>query len=268
VIELNKKGHTALALCAGTVVLSFIPSLATQSNLIPSVSLIIASVIGGIAVDFDHKTSTASQFIQFSAKKRHLLRNVSVLLGIVGIVLYVMKFYGNTSGDVNVLIRSAPLWIGSAVLLSLLARLRSLVLIGVGAMLLLGFSLFSWHWIAAFAGFAFLILPVVKHRGIIHTPEFATVLTLGLLSFSSHQSDIIHAMSIGFISGWWSHLLGDIFGSDGIHSLINPKIRIALKLFRNGGSAETWISRICWGMSLILWGFLIFNIVPGHYLAF
>lgn len=177
----------------------------------------------------------------------------------MGIGMLAFQQFGNIPENLAGLTKSGPLWIGAAVLFWLLARLRSLVLIGAGALLLAGYALYDLHWIAAFAGFAFLILPLVKHRGVIHTPEFAAVLSVGMLSFSSLQAEIIQAAAIGFIIGWWAHLLGDIFGSEGIRFLVLPKLGVALHLFQNGGVAERRIASVCWSCSTLIWGLLLYH---------
>ncbi|WP_213509839.1 metal-dependent hydrolase [Paenibacillus macerans] len=256
---MNKKGHVALAVATGTVGLYFMADPALQSSIFPATAIVFASSVGGLAPDLDHKTSTASKHIQFPAKYRHLLRSMSVFFGVVGLVFMLLSYVGNASSTLGEWSRSAPLWLGAAVLSWLLARLRSLVLIGIGALLLSGYAIYDLHWITAFAGFAFLVLPLVSHRGVIHTPEFAAVLSGGLLSFSTQQPELIYALAFGFVLGWWAHLAGDVFGSEGIHSLLLPKLKIALHWFHNGGSAERWIARVCWGCSLLIWAMLMFQ---------
>lgn len=152
---LNKKGHVALAVAAGSVGLYFMPDLAVQNSILPAAAMVFASSVGGLAPDLDHKTSTASKHIQLPAKYRHLLRTMSVILGVVGLVLILLSYVGNASSTVGGWTRSGSLWLGAAVLCWLLARLRSLVLIGVGTLLLSGYAIYDLHWITAFTGFAF-----------------------------------------------------------------------------------------------------------------
>lgn len=259
-MNLNKKGHVALAITAGTFALSFLPTIAIQTNPLTAVALVAFSAIGGLAPDLDHKTSTSSQLIQFSAKKRQLFKSFSLTTGSLGLLFYVLQFLHVQMG--NSLLASAPVWIIAAAIFGVLARMRSIVLIGIGLLLMVGFAVHHWHWISIFAGVSFLAMPLVKHRGVIHTPEFAAVLSLGLYSFALQQPDIIHAVAIGFVTGWWAHLAGDIFGSEGIHSLFVPKLRVALHLFNNGGSVERMIARGCWLLSIFMWILLVANKQP------
>ncbi|MDN4090893.1 metal-dependent hydrolase [Paenibacillus polymyxa] len=253
---MNKKGHVALAIAAGSGVLLAAPVLTGNAvqGVISSVLVVALSAIGGLAPDLDHKTSTASQFIQLSARRRHMLQKLSIVLLVIGAALFAGQFlWGRVSGLTSELLKSAPFWIGAGVLSWAFARLRSLVLIGAGALLLAAYNFYDWHWIAAFGGASLMILPLVKHRGIIHTPEFAVALTVGLLSLSGQHSVTVQALALGFVTGWWAHLAGDCFGREGIHSLFLPKIGIALKLFSNGGAVENWIARFCWVASVMMW---------------
>ncbi|GBK69863.1 hypothetical protein GNQ08_24730 [Paenibacillus macerans] len=256
-MNMNKQGHVALAVTAGSAALLMMPSLAVQTDAGIAAALVAAAGVGGVFPDFDHKTSTVSNRIQFPLRYRRLFRTLSGFLGALGVGLVAYRQFGHVPEPLEEWVKSGPLWLGAAILFWLLARLRSLVLIGIGALLLAGYAMYDLHWIAAFAGFAFLILPLVKHRGVIHTPEFAAVLSIGLLNFSAQQPEIINMAAIGFVIGWWAHLAGDIFGDEGIHFLLLPKLKIALRLFKNGGPAERWISRTCWGGSLLIWGAML-----------
>lgn len=257
---MNKKGHVALAIASGTMVIFTFPALSSTSNIVPSFLLLAGAAVGGLAPDLDHKTGTVSQMIQFSAAHRRFLKSVSLMLILIGTVLWGWdKWSSPENYSLTWLSSSAPLWIGAGVLCGLGAKLRVLILSGIGVLLLLGYGIYDWHWVAAVAGCSFLILPIVKHRGIIHTPEFAALLTYGLYLFAVQQSDLLQGLLHGFIIGWWAHLLGDCFGKEGIQSLIAPKLKVALKLFSNGGSTERWISRVCWGTSVFVWMILIFS---------
>lgn len=149
------------------------------------------------------------------------------------------------------------IWIGAGVIAGCLARLRTIILIVSGALMLMGYAVYDWHWMALFTGIALLIMPFVKHRWIIHAPEFATVLSVGLLVLGSQYSGLVMASCLGFVAGWWSHLFGDIFGSDGIRPLLFPKFKIALHLFENGGAAERMISKLCQLGSVAIWVFYL-----------
>ncbi|WP_348622619.1 metal-dependent hydrolase [Paenibacillus polymyxa] len=253
---MNKKGHVALAVAAGSAVLWAAPALTGSAvqGVVSSVLVVALAAIGGLAPDLDHKTSTASQMIQLSAKRRHMLQKLSLGLLLIGALLYIGRFmWGPPSDMVSILFKSAPLWLGAGALSWAFARLRSIVLIGAGALLLAAYNLYDWHWIAAFGGASLMILPLVKHRGIIHTPEFAAALTIGLLSLSGQHGGTVQALALGFVTGWWAHLAGDCFGREGIHSLFLPRVGIAMKLFSNGGATERWIARICWAGSVVIW---------------
>lgn len=259
---MNKKGHIALAVVAGTAAL-FTRNIVFEglADVWTSMLIVGTAAIAGLAPDFDHKTGTASQKIQFSAKHRKVFRMIASFFLLTGFLLLGIKV-GINPDDVRLtgIISSGPLLIGAGVLFLLLAHLRSLILSGVGVLFLLAYSIYDCHWMAAFAGFSFLILPLVKHRGVIHSLEFAVALTLGLLSFSSSQPEWIQALAMGFVTGWWAHLLGDCFGTEGIPSMLIKRFKIALHLFNNGGKAENWIARLCWTCSVILWMVLIFRL--------
>jgi hypothetical protein len=267
---MNKKGHLAAAVLTGSGTALLFPQLSMQTAWLPTVILITASAIGGLAPDIDHKTSTASQMIQFSNSKRKLFRTLSSLFLIIGMVLLFLNIMKQSLGnDIELWLRkypigeSYPIWIGGGILTMLLAKLRTLVLTGAGALMLYGYAIYDWHWIAVFAGISLIILPLLSHRGLIHTPEFALLLSFGLLSVSQYQAEWIACISIGFIVGWWTHLFADCFGSEGIHSQIFPKIKVALRLFHNGGVAERLISRGCWIGSILIWSILFIHIPRG-----
>lgn len=258
---MNKKGHVALSVASGTLVVFALPTLSSTSNIAPAFLLLVGAVAGGLAPDLDHKTGTVSQLIQFSAAQRRLLKMLSIFLVLVGATLMGWGTWAKAPTDepIEWLLSSAPLWIGTGILCGLGAKLRVLILSGVGVLLLLGYGIYEWHWVAAVAGCSFLILPIVKHRGIIHTPEFAALLTYGLYLFAAQQPELLQGLTHGFVIGWWAHLLGDCFGREGIQSFIVPKLKVALKLFSNGGSTERWISRCCWGTSAFVWVILIIS---------
>lgn len=258
---MNNKGHISLAVLAGSAAMYF-----TSQRLNPGVEwfswlTLIGAAAGGRSPDLDHKTSTASKHIQFSTSKRRFFKRAGSVLLLLGIILLLAGYIpGMDSLVPKGVHRTAPLLMAAGAAFFLLGHMRSLVLIAVGVLLLLGYSQYSLHWIAAFGGVAFLVLPLVKHRGLIHSPEFAAALSIGLISFSQHQSVMVSGIILGFLSGWWSHLIGDCFGSEGIHSWLLPKLGIALKLFTNGGAAEKMISMFCWGISIVFWLLLISNL--------
>ncbi|GIP61144.1 hypothetical protein J15TS10_49580 [Paenibacillus woosongensis] len=153
--------------------------------------------------------------------------------------------------------QAGAILIGAGIMAGCLARLRMIILIASGTLMLTGYAVYDWHWIALFTGIALIIMPFVKHRWIIHTPEFAIVLSIGLFVFGDQYPGLVMASCLGFIVGWWSHLFGDIFGSEGIRSLFFPKLKIALKLFDNGGNAERMISNLCQLGGIMIWVFYL-----------
>ncbi|WP_110930273.1 metal-dependent hydrolase [Paenibacillus bouchesdurhonensis] len=244
---MNKQGHSALAFLAGSV--TSVAAL-TASPMSTSLEVIgfagvvcAASIVGGLAPDLDHKTSTASQKIQLSPRKRKLMRALSGIFLFIGFVLILLGYS----------IQAGAIWIGAGIIAGSLARLRTIILLASGALMLIGYAVYDWHWMALFTGAALLIMPFVKHRWIIHSPEFAIVLSLGLFVLGSQYPGLVMASCLGFIVGWWSHLFGDIFGNDGIRSLFVPKFKIALRLFDNGGAAERMISKLCQLFSILIW---------------
>ncbi|MFD3259949.1 metal-dependent hydrolase [Paenibacillus lentus] len=246
---MNKQGHSALALLAGSV--TSVAAL-TTSPMSTSLEVIgfggvvcAASIVGGLAPDLDHKTSTASQKIQLSSRKRKLMRALSGIFLFIGFVWILLGYS----------IQAGAICIGAGIMAACLARLRTIILIASGALMLIGYAAYDWHWMALFTGIALLIMPFVKHRWIIHSPEFAIVLSQGLFIFGSQYSGLVMASCLGFMVGWWSHLFGDIFGNDGIRSLFVPKFKIALRLFDNGGAAERMISKLCQLFSIVVWVF-------------
>jgi hypothetical protein len=256
---MNKAGHVALGVAAGSVLLTALPL--AQLHIAAPVVYILAVAIGSLAPDIDHKTSTASNLIQLSTQNRRLASSLGMLLMLIGAACWGLPQLGF---DLDPLwLKSAPLWAGAGILSMLLAKLRSLVFLGAGALLLVAYAIYDWHWFTALAGGALFILPMVKHRGIIHTPEFALALSVGAISFSQ-QSElwIVHAVGIGLTVGWWAHLIGDLFGREGIHSLLMKRIHLALRLFDNGGAGERFFSKLCWGISLVCWFTLL---LPNHW---
>lgn len=234
---MNRQGHVGLAILAGSTVLCVTPTLTT----VPAAVLIAAAGIGGLLPDLDHKTSTVSNKLQFSAKTRKKLKGLSVLSLGMGILWFVLQ-------------QPMPwLWAVAGLIFALASRLRMLLLSGLGLLLLAGYELYSLHWLTLLAGVALLVIPFVKHRGIIHSPEFAGVLSLGVVSFAATQPVLFQALGLGLLAGWWSHLAGDAVTVEGIRSVLLPRLKVALNLLRNGGAAERWIARSCWLCSIALW---------------
>lgn len=271
----------ALGALAGSILaLAPLPYPSSWLGLLARATVIGVTTIAALLPDADHKTSTVSNYVQFSAKTRKKLRMVGFFLLLAGLIVWLMTgMYGLDQTPLASIAKQMNLYPSNSisvtglfavivgVLCTLLAHLRSLVFSALGILLLYGFHTFDWPWITVFVGCACLILPLVQHRGIIHTPEFAIALSLGLWSFVSTDVWWLQALSIGLITGWWAHLAGDIFGSEGIHSLLAPRIGIALHWFSNGGAVENTISRICWTGSVVLWGVTLYGqINPAFHL--
>ncbi|WP_183192646.1 metal-dependent hydrolase [Brevibacillus fluminis] len=260
---MNKSGHLALGVALGSAYLSLAP-LASTLTLVGFGIGVAAVGIGSLAPDIDHKTSTASKVISpFSPQTRRSLKSVAGVLALIGALL--LTVFLNRRFGIGIpfeqavislpdgLIGSFPFWLAASVFCLLLTKIRDLVLFGVGAFVLYAWYAYQLHWFFAFLGGALFILPLVRHRGVIHTPEFAICLSLGLWSVASSGSAFVYASALGFIIGWWSHLVGDLFGQEGIHSLVVPRLRVALHLFHNGGHMEKLITRFCWICSTAIW---------------
>ncbi|ALS09901.1 hypothetical protein ABE82_26135 (plasmid) [Paenibacillus peoriae] len=245
---MNKKGHIAIAVASGSAALSVLPI----HGLLQSVLMVTFAMVGGLAPDIDHKTSTASNHIQLPHHKRIRLKRLSFLFMVIGVaMLACQNLWANPTPFLIGIFKSFPLWIGAGVISWTLTKLRTFILIGTGALLLLSYYQYELHWMILFCGIVLVILPALKHRGLIHSPEFAAALTVGLLSLK--QGGAIQVIGIGFLIGWWSHLAADCFGKEGIHSLIIPKYSLHLNLFSNGGLAEKFISIICWVATTLIW---------------
>lgn len=256
---MNKMGHLAFGTLLGSVFAICTTPMVHDAQAILSAEIFMGGVmIGSLTPDIDHKTSTASKLIApFSASSKRALKRFGIALALVGILLWMYRLLHQLVSVLPELpeqvLKAWPLLIGAGVLLLLLARLRDLVLLGVGAWLLYAYMTYHLHWFVAFAGAALMIVPVVKHRGIIHTPEFAFVISIGTYSLVHGLAWYWVALATGLIVGWWAHLAGDLFGSDGIHSLFAPKVNVALHLFANGGQAERWITRLSLAGAIYLW---------------
>ncbi|MFD2879941.1 metal-dependent hydrolase [Paenibacillus rhizoplanae] len=244
---MNRQGHIGMAILAGSAVLYVIPAL----SILPAAVLIAAAGIGGLLPDLDHKTSTVSNKLQFSAKTRKKLKGLSVLSLGMGIMWFILQ-------------QPMPwLWAAAGLILALASRLRMLLLSSLGLLLLAGYECYSLHWLTLFAGVALLVMPFVKHRGIIHSPEFAGALSLGVVSFTATQPVLFQALGLGLLAGWWSHLAGDAVTVEGIRSVLIPRMKVALNLLRNGGAVERWIARSCWLCSIALWLIIFLLIIEG-----
>lgn len=258
---MNKQGHLAVGALAGSATaLILAPSLPFHMPLLWSVLMIDAATVAALLPDLDHKTGTMSQKIQFSASHRKMLRRFGAVVLLVALIILSLHFLALPSLPVPSLsIGILVAGIGAA--LYALAHLRTLILVGLGLWCLYAWWALHSHWIMAVVGGALLLLPLVKHRGLIHSPEFALLLSAGLWSAASVSPWWLHALCIGILTGWWAHLLGDIFGSEGIHSQLVPWLGIALRWFHNGGAAERTIAAISWIGSFILWVLLLAQLI-------
>lgn len=243
--------------------------------------------VGSLSPDLDHKTSTASKvFTPFSAKTRRTLKHLSTMSLGIGVFLLVLKLFllyahvipslewtkngviALQSSIPDELLKSYPLWLAAAILLRVLAILRDLILIGAGAALLNAYAIYQLSWFWAFVGVALFIIPLVRHRGVIHTPEFAVCLTIGIESVVWSQPWYIQVIGQGLAIGWWAHLIGDIFGSEGIESIFSRFVpwlkwlKVALHLFKNGGKAEKFIIRLSWSTTALILCIMMLQITP------
>lgn len=263
---MNKKGHVALGVAIGSAALvspyldPYVSSAASWQAICSSVLYLAAVAAASLAPDLDHKTSTASNLLQLSSSKRKSARMFGGLLLLAGLLLLLLPKIGYALPEKAV--ASAPLLLGTGILAFSLSRLRSLLLLAGGAGLLTAYMLYDWPWIAAFAGVALCLMPVIQHRGLIHTPEFALALSAGLWTFAQGEAWWVQAICAGAVIGWWAHLAGDVFGREGIHSFLLPKVKVALHLFDNGGFVERTIARSCWLASFMLWLLFMGQLVP------
>lgn len=73
---MNKKGHIALSVLAGSAVMYFVSQRMDSNVQWFSWLTLFGAAAGGLAPDLDHKTSTASKHIQFSVSKRRVLNRL------------------------------------------------------------------------------------------------------------------------------------------------------------------------------------------------
>ncbi|MHA7962972.1 metal-dependent hydrolase [Paenibacillus sp. CAU 1782] len=227
---MNKVGHVSVGWAGAAVGLFFLPS---TLSLVEVAAYMGAATVASLLPDLDHKTSTASNMVQLPTKYRKLANQL-------GWFLLACSPFGLLWS-----ITASILLFAGGVLAFCIARLRNLIFIAAGLAGVLAYWKFNLPWVIALVGIGFILLPTVRHRGMIHSPEFGLLLSSGLVLSAANQPFIAQAAVYGIIAGWWSHLAGDIFGREGISSLIWPKLRLALRLFRNGGSTERMISLIC-----------------------
>ncbi|MEI7024708.1 metal-dependent hydrolase [Paenibacillus sp. y28] len=257
---MNNAGHLSLGMLLGTLWLGQTGGFSGEHGILGAAITLVGVAIGSRAPDIDHKTSTASKLITpFPAHLRRKFNLFGSFLTLVGLSLCLFRFGMLPAPGwlPDKLLLSAPLVTGSGLLLLALSRLRDLILLGVGALVLAGYMIFHWHWFAAFAGVAVMAIPFVRHRGIIHTPEFAMALTIGGLSLVAYSPWWLAAFMAGLVIGWWTHLAGDLPGKEGIHSLFVPRLKLALNLFANGGKAERWVTRVSWSLCVCMWVWML-----------
>lgn len=81
---MNKKGHVAVAVLTGSAIAAHL----TDLRIMPDILLVLAAGVAGLLPDLDHKTSTVSNTMQFSAKTRKKLRWASGMAVGVGTILF------------------------------------------------------------------------------------------------------------------------------------------------------------------------------------
>lgn len=270
---MNKSGHLAFGLAAGSAYLWVTQDTSSWFDWGMIAVSLCTVAIGSLAPDIDHRTSTASKLITpFSAKTRRMLRRGAISTWIIGAFFFVLSFLAEKSLIAQYfspkVVASYPLWLGGGILLYTLAILRDLILVGVGAGMLYAYGLYGLHWMFAFTGGALLILPLVRHRGVIHTPEFACCLAIGVASATAASPWYVQAIGQGFVIGWFAHLAGDLFGTEGIESIFARFVpglrwlRVSFRMFSNGGRGEQRMIRLSWTVSFFIWGAMLFQWDP------
>jgi hypothetical protein len=234
---MNKVGHVSFGVAMGTVGLYVMPA--------PLHAWEVVAVIGGAALasllpDLDHKTSTASNWIQLPHAYRKMAKGASLPLLVGALLAWWM-------GEPVAMVLA-----GAGALAFGLSRLRSVILLVLGMTLLFVFAQLHTHWLLAVIGGALVVMPALKHRGMIHSPEFALLLSAGLHLFTREQEPLLQAAALGVVIGWWAHLIGDAFGKEGISLLIWPKAKLALRMVENGGRVEWLVAKTCSAVSVVL----------------
>lgn len=239
---MNKVGHISVGWACAAAGLFMLPD---PLSLVEAASYMGAATVASLLPDLDHKTSTASNMVQLPVKYRRLANTL-------GCFLLLCAPLGLIWG-----LQASAIFVAGGLLAFAIARLRSLIFIAVGLAGLVAYWQFSLHWVVALVGFAFILLPTLRHRGMIHSPEFGLLLSGGLVLSAAAQPLIVQAAVYGIIAGWWAHLVGDTFGREGISSLIRPKLRLALRLFRNGSKTERKFSSVCVIVGAVLIAFYL-----------
>ncbi len=237
---MNKVGHVSLGWAGAAAGLFLLPTTLSVNE---AAAYMGAATIASLLPDLDHKTSTASNMVQLPTKYRKLANRLGwgmIACSPIGLIWSITA--------------STILFAGGIFAFGI-ARLRNLIFIALGLAGILAYWQFSLHWVIALAGMGFILLPAVKHRGMIHSPEFAILLSAGLVLSVAAQPVLIQAAVYGVIAGWWSHLAGDVFGREGIGLLVWPKLRLALRLFRNGGRTERMIATVSSFLSITIIAF-------------
>lgn len=243
---MNRQGHVAL----GVMVASIMLLLKPDDSLLISGAYVAGAGIGSLLPDLDHKTGTLSNLIQFSTGKRKTLKMIGALLMLVGGLCWLLEEQAWSLFAI----------IGGGLAL-ILSRLRNVVLVGLGLLFIYLFQT-EGNWLYAVFAVVFFILPFVKHRGIIHSPELAVLLTV-LVIIEPVSSPWLAAILSGGLVGWWSHLVGDMLGREGISSFLLPKLHVALRLLVNGSRLERWGAGVCWACSVMLWCWLAIEVKPA-----
>lgn len=243
---MNRQGHVALGVAVASVILLLRP----DDSFLVSGAYVAGAGVASLLPDLDHKTGTLSNLIQFSADKRKSLKIIGALLLLFGGFCWLQQE----------MTWSLTAFIGGGLAL-ILSRLRNVVLIGLGLLFMYLFQT-EGNWLYAIFGVMFFILPFVKHRGIIHSPELAVLLTV-LVIIEPVSSSWLAAILSGGLIGWWSHLIGDMLGREGISSFILPRLNVALRLLVNGSLVERWLARSCWICSIAIWCVILIGVKPA-----
>ncbi|WP_168121903.1 metal-dependent hydrolase [Paenibacillus sp. HB172176] len=235
---MNKAGHVSFGVALAAAGLYMLPEVLVAGEI---AAMIGSAAIASLLPDLDHKTSTASNWIQLPHAYRQLAKGASLTLLAGALLAWWM-------GQFPIALSLA----GVGALAFGLSKLRNVVLLVLGMILLLLFAQLHTHWLLALAGVALVIMPFLRHRGLIHAPEFALFLSVGMYYFAREQGAMIQAAACGFTFGWWSHLLGDALGKEGISLWLWSRARLALRIVENGSRSEWMVAKLCNGVSVAL----------------
>ena len=246
---INVKGHISFGILAASVFCWY-----TQATIIETGIIVAASIPGSIILDIDHRQATANKPITpFSLRQQKALKRAAILCALVGVFLLLLNNFSTQTMQwiPEWILNSSVIWLLVAGLLWLLSRFRDMVLFIAGAGITYCYVQYGLHWFIAVLGVCMFILPILKHRGLLHTPEFVGCLVLALLTYAETLGvEILLLSALGISIGMVSHLIADSLGPEGIKSLLFPKLRLALQIVPAGSRTESIVSYASWAGSL------------------